>query len=277
MEYANDLETIDDVEKAGVDPSRVLFDTDWAGSLREQLQRAARHEISALLGTQHPGLIVASQALGRMSTSNELLIKARRLNGTPLIDAPTSWRFFIWKLEYDAERVQGDAPAVDLHVLRGLQNLSENEMEWLGAVPPEALIEVRKVGALEEIRSILRRGVGELVELNPSNFHRTGDQVFDNIHAAFDDHKRKVRELRAKGWKFAGSDIGSWFVVGSLAVAAAATGLPAWGLAAIVADQLLDAPKLKDIPDSIRKLADEATRIKQSPVGMLFKCSGNRA
>lgn len=277
LEYATSLDTIEAVTKAVSEPGRVLFDTEWTGTLEEQLKRAAEHEIAHLLGTTNPGVIVASQALGRMSTSNELLIKARRLRGTPLIDAPTSWQFFSWKLEYDAERAQDRDDATDLHVLRGLQNLAESEMEWLGAVPPAALMEVRKEGALAEIRSILQHGVRDLTELNPGNFHRTGDQVFDNIHNAFEDHKKRIRELRARGWKFAGSDVGSWFVVGSLAVAAAATGMPVWGLAAIAADQLLDAPKLKDIPESIRKLASESAELKQSPVGLLFKYSGKRA
>ena len=76
--------------------------------------------------------------------------------------------------------------------------------------------------------------------------------------------------LRAKKWKFAGSDIGSWLVVGSLGVTAAVTGTPVWGLAAIAADQLLDAPKLKDIPSSIKNLAKENSKLQKSPVGMLF-------
>ena len=90
-----------------------------------------------------------------------------------------------------------------------------------------------------------------------------------------DDKKEKLvrvtDELKSKKWKFAGSDIGSWFVVGSLAVTAAATGVPVWGIAAIVADQLLDAPKLKDIPESIKGLADESKELNNSPVGILFK------
>lgn len=276
LEYAKSLDTIEAVKKAVSEPGRVLFDTEWTGTLEAQLKRAAEHEISQLLGTANPGMLVASQALGRMSTSNELLIKARRLRGTPLIEAQTSWQFFSWKLEYDAERAQDRDHATDLHVLRGLQNLAEGEMEWLGAVPPAALIEVRKEGALAEIRSILQHGVRDLAELNPRNFHRTGDQIFDNIHSAFADHKKSIQTLRAKGWKFAGSDVGSWFVVGSLAVAAAATGMPVWGLAAIAADQMLDAPKLKDIPESIKKLASESAKLKQSPVGLLFKYSGER-
>jgi hypothetical protein len=58
-----------------------------------------------------------------------------------------------------------------------------------------------------------------------------------------------------------------------LAVTAAATGYPVWALAAYAADQLLGAPRLKDIPESIRKLALESQKLKQSPVGLLFKYS----
>ncbi|MBL7252166.1 hypothetical protein ACLD02_18005 [Alloalcanivorax sp. C16-2] len=276
MEFAGSLPSFDLVEKAVVDPSRVLFDSEVSGGLKEQLSKASGG-FSGLLGTDHCGAIVASNAAGRMATCNELLIKARRLQGTPVIDAPTSWQYFGWKLEYDAERVEGNDPKEALHVLRGLQHLAENEMTWLGNVPPEALVAIRKDGALAEIRQIIGQGVQELAEANPNNFHRTSDQIFENFHAAFDLHKRNVDELRSKGWKFAGSDIGSWFVVGSLAVAATATGIPAWGLAAIAADQLLDAPKLRDIPKSIRDLAEENNRVKRSPVGMLFKLSHAKA
>ena len=59
-------------------------------------------------------------------------------------------------------------------------------------------------------------------------------------------------------------------MVGSLEVAAAITGTPVWGMATIAADQILDVPKLKDIPQSIKKLAEENNKVNKSPVGLLF-------
>ena len=274
MEFCQQLDTIERAAAAVSDPARVLFDTEWEGSIAEQLERAAKTEAySSVVGTSSPGVILASQALGRMSTSNELLIKARRLRGTPIIDAPTSWQYFVWKLEYDADQSEESAGLRHLHTVRGLQTLAANEMRWLGRVPPEALIELRKTGALGEVRGILGKGVEELAEANPSSFHRTSDLVFDNIHAAFAEHQKNIDTLAAKKWKFAGSDIGSWIVVGSLAATAAATGTPAWGIAALAADQLLKAPKLREIPSSIKALAKETQELKRSPVGLLFKYS----
>ena len=275
-EFASTLDSIDRVISAVVEPKRVIFDTEWKGTFKDRLERAAKNPHTELLQTKNPGIIVASEAIGRMCVSNELLIKARRFRGTPIIDAPTFLQYLVWKLEYDADNFEKETHLSDIHVVRGLQSLAENEMEWLGRVPPEALIEIRRTGAIHEIRSVLGKGVAELTTANPINFHRTSDRIFDNIQDAFKEHRKQIAELSAKKWKFAGSDIGSWLVVGSLAITAAATHQTVWGLAAYAANQLLDAPKLKNIPESIRELAQENQKVKQSPVGILFKYASKK-
>jgi len=50
-----------------------------------------------------------------------------------------------------------------------------------------------------------------------------------------------------------------------------------WGIAAIIANQLLDAPKLKKIPESIKGLAKESKELNNSPVGILFKYGNKKA
>ena len=44
----------------------------------------------------------------------------------------------------DRYKEMHDIPNKHLHILRGLQNLADGEMEWLGKIPHEALIEIRK-------------------------------------------------------------------------------------------------------------------------------------
>lgn len=208
-----------------------------------------------------------------MSVSNELLLKARQLSGTPIIEAETSWQFFNWKLEYDAEKAQEFYGSENLHITKGLTDLSNTDLPWLGNIPPESLLELRKQGALEEIRGILGNNIKELVETNPTNCFRTRDQILENIELSFDKHRKKLDTLKAKNWKFAGKDIGSWVVMGSIGIGAALTGTPAWGLAALAVDQILDAPKLREIPQRYRELIEQNKEVKQSPVGILFKAS----
>ena len=272
IDFAQTLDTIERAVAEIVDEDRVLFDTEWPSDVASQLNEAFKNEhYKPFIAS--PGILLMSQSVGRMSQSNELLVKSHRLNGTPIIDAPTSWQYLVWKMEYDAERVEHQIGNKDLHIVRGLQDLSNNEMEWLGNVPPDALIDIRKQGAMEEIRDMLGKGINDIVNSNPTNFHRSRDQIFDNIHAAFGQHKTNIDELIAKKWNFAGKDIGTWIVTGTLELTAAIIGTPVWGLIALAADQFLDAPKLKDIPQSIRDLADESNKVKKSPVGMLFDIS----
>lgn len=271
LDFCQSLDTVERAIAEIVDGDRVLFDTDWEDGAASQLERAMKdNPLKPFFRDITPGTLLASQALGRMAISNEILIKSRRLNGVPIIDAPTSWQYLIWKMEYDSDRAERALSLHDLHVVKGLNDLANTDMEWLGNIPPEALIELRKEGAMDEIRHILGNGINSLIEVNPSNFYRTRDQIFENLNSSFTQHKKNIEMLRAKKWKFAGSDIGSWLVVGSLGVTAAVTGTPVWGLAAIAADQLLDAPKLKDIPSSIKNLAKENSKLQKSPVGMLF-------
>lgn len=274
MDFAKGLDTIERAVAEVGDVSRILFDTEWKGDAETQIRRAleSKHYKPFI---ESPGVLLASQSLGRMSVSNELLVKSRRLNGTPIIDAPTSWQYLVWKLEYDAGRAESELQSQGLHVVKGLSDLSNSDMQWLGKIPPDALIELRKQGAMEEIRNILGAGVNEIICANPSNFHRSRDQIFGNIDVAFRQHQQNIKDLTDKKWKFAGKDIGSWLVVGTLEVTAAVTGIPVWGMATIAADQMMDVPKLKDIPKSIRDLADENNKLKKSPVGMLFNIRRN--
>jgi hypothetical protein len=276
MEFARPLNTVEKVTASLSDGSRVLFNVEWKGSVAERIARAVKDKTTGLFKLNNPGIMVALEGLGRMIASNELLIKSQRLEGTPIIDAPTSWQFFAWKLEYDAQKIEKETKLKNLHVVRGLESLATNEMEWLGRVPPKALIEIRKTQAIDEIRSILGKGIEDVAQTNPTNFYRTTDRVFDNIRHAFDEHRKKIRELSDKRWKFAGTGIGSWLVAGTLEVAAAVTGHPTFGVAAYAASELLDAPKLREIPKTVKELSRQSKDLQRSPVGLLFNCSDKK-
>lgn len=256
-----------DVVAKITDPTRLLFDTDWTGDAESQLKRA-KDDISNISGN-HAGEMIFNHCFGRMSQATDISWKSFSLGGVPLIDAPTSWQYYNWSLEYDAQfDPENHLP---LHMSRGMQRLAETDMQWLGNIPPEALIEIRKEGALEEIRGMLSNGVDEVVALNPSNFFRSADKIYDNMETAFSEHQSKIDDLRSKKWKFAGQDIGSWVVAGSIEVASAILGTPAMGLAAVAVSQVTDAPKLKDIPKKFKELNQEGEDLSKSAAGLLFK------
>ncbi|XPV77950.1 MAG: hypothetical protein ACNI27_08525 [Desulfovibrio sp.] len=270
MDFCGSLDTIEKTIKNISDEDRVLFDTEWDEDLETQIQKHITTPHMRPFGDISPAHALTVNSLGRMGTSNELLIKSRRLRGTPILDAPTSWQYLVWKMEYDANSAESELESQNLHVLKALSTSTHPDMKWLGNIPPEALLEVRKMDAMDEIRSILGKGVKQLVESNPANFHKSREQILKNIQNAFEQHQKNLNDLTKKKWKFAGKDIGTWLVVGSIEVAAAITGTPFLGVSALLANQFVEPTKLKDIPGSIRDLINEDKDIKHSPVGMLF-------
>lgn len=270
MDFSASLDTLERALLEIKDPERLLFDCSYGQDPKNQLQKMQDSSLMKNIGMSHPGEIIANMSLGRMATANELLIKSRRLGGVPILDAPTSWQYFKWKLEYDSKKMESITSLKDLHINKALQGLAGQDMQWIGNIPPQALIEIRREGAMDEIRHIISTDIHKLIELNPNSFHRTQDQIFENLQDAFRKHQENLKNLSTKKWKFAGQDFGSWLVIGGIEVSAALTGTPLFGLASWGAGQLFDTPKIKDFPKTIKALQEENDKVKKSPVGMLF-------
>ena len=135
VEFAKPLDTVEKTLAEIRDVGRVLFETDWGENPSAQLQKALEHPDFRYYrlpgGTESPGFMLATQAIAKLSIANEILVKSRRLNGLPIVDVPTSWRYLVWKMEYDAVRAERETATCDLHVVRGLQELAGGEMEWI--------------------------------------------------------------------------------------------------------------------------------------------------
>ncbi len=274
IDFGKSLDTVDKVISEIKEPQKVLFDTEFKEPLKIQIEKQINGQSSQLLGTKNPGIIVSLLGAGRMSVCNELLIKSLKVHGVPLIDAPTSWEYFKWKLEYDTERSFPNRDFGDLHLVRGLTQLDNTNLNWIGKIPPEGLIEIRKTGAIDEIRAILSNGIDELTKSNELDFLSTSKRVFENLNEALKKHQENIATLRNKKWKVAGHDFGSWIVMGTVEIAAACIGTPLYGMSAFAIDQLLDAPKIKDLPNSIDKIKDfnkQQKNLRQTPMGLIFK------
>lgn len=273
LEFGKELDTVEKVSKEIKDPKRVLFDTEFKEPLEIQIKNQTEGESMRAMQTNNPGIIVSMMGLGRMSVCNELLAKATKVGGFPLIDAPTSWEYFKWKLEYDSERTYPDKDYQKMHIVKGLNGLDNTKLQWIGKIPPTGLIELRKAGAINEIRGILSKGIDELVMANELDFTSTSHKVFNNLNFAFNQHQENIKKLVSKKWKIAGKDFGSWLVMGSVEIASACLGTPLYGLSTVALNQIMDAPKIKNLPKTVEKMKEtdrERQNLKKSPLGLMF-------
>lgn len=273
IEFGKSLDTIEKVKNEIKDPRKVLFDTEFKDSLEVQIKNQMNSDTAKAFGTANPGIIVSMMGFGRMSVCNELLVKSTKVGGIPLIDAPTSWEYFKWKLEYDSERAHPDIDFTKMHIVKGLNGLDNTKLQWIGKIPPKGLIELRKNGAINEIRGILAQGIEEIVLANEFDFSNTSNKVFNNLNNAFNQHQKNIKELVNKKWKIAGKDFGSWLVMGSVEIASACIGTPLYGISTVALNQIIDAPKIKDLPKTIKKIKEvdnERRNLKKSPLGLMF-------
>ena len=117
-DFSISLKSVEEVISAVKRPDRLLFDTEWTEPLEQQMVRAAKLS-SGLFDEESAGFTILNQSVGRMMQANDSLMKSRELIGTPLMDAPTSWQYLNWKLEYSAEQSQVDQSP--MHVVHSIQ------------------------------------------------------------------------------------------------------------------------------------------------------------
>lgn len=252
-------------------PERLVFDTEWGKDPIQQLSMSLKQN-SNLFGMDESniGIHVLSSCIGRMPQALGAQQTANHFGGTPFINAKTSWLHFTWLMEYQGiSRKDNLSSRESMHVVRALATESRSNLEWLGNVPPETVLEIRKRGLANELRELLSQGVSNLIGINPDNYFRTADQVVDNLDDAFRKHQQTLKIARQKKLRLYGIDVAACTATGVVAVAAALTGnetLSAFsGLLGIAG-----APNLKEIKTKFKQIAAEDKAHRESPTGLLF-------
>lgn len=270
-EFCGGLATVDDVMAELKGRDRLLFDTEWDRDPRQQLLRAMTEPVLPGLDKNVAGNHILKACLGRMPQAMAAQQNARHFGGTPLINAETSWLHYTWMLEYEGTPALNDpSRRQSMHVVRALVAEAGNNLQWLGNVPPKTILDIRKQGLAQEVRSILGHGVSELISINPNNYFRTADQVVDNLDRAFREHQKALAEAKLKKLKLFGIDVSACLAVGAVGVTAAYTGSPALGALSGVLG-VAGLPNLKDIKTKFTQLAADDRARKASPTGLLFR------
>lgn len=272
QEFCVHLKTVDQVMKELKRPDRLIFDTEWGKDPVQQLSVSLK-ENTNFPGMDEPnaGFHVFFSSIGRMPQAMGAQQAASHFGGSPFINAETSWLHFTWLLEYQgASREDELTNRHSMHVVRALVSEAHNNLEWLGNVPPETVLEIRKRGLADELRELLGHGVSNLIGINPENYFRTADQVVDNLDSAFRKHQQALTESRQKKIKLYGIDVGACVTTGTVAVAAALTGNVTLG-AISGALGVAGLPNLRDIKTRFTQISAEEKARRESPTGLLFR------
>ncbi|MGE8450051.1 MAG: hypothetical protein ACN6OP_05370 [Pseudomonadales bacterium] len=272
FEFCNSLRSVEEVLTQLNCPQRLLFDTKWGGDAAHQLRKAMM-ENPVLPGMEKDvaGHHIIGSVIGRMPQAMAAKEAAFHFGGTPLISAPTSWSYYTWLLEYQGTTTRNPAGNLEAcHVARALTAEAGLNLEWLGNVPPESVLEIRKNGHADELRALLGNGLSDLLRVNPDNYFRTADQVVENLDAAFRRHQREISEAKLKKLKLYGLDVPTCLAVGGIGIAGAITGnIPLQGISAALS--VAGLATLKDIKTKYTEIAAADKARRASPTGILFR------
>lgn len=276
--FMESLSTPGELDSSVADPERLLFDTDWSGSPKEQFQQYQDETLSRFssdtLKALNAGQTVQFALRGRMLQINDLLAECAQYRASPLVDAPTSWQYLLWKYEYDRERSTELHPATpDVLISKALQAQGSDQLALISDLPAGALIELRQRGALAELREMLRRGISEIDAAAPAALAEVTEAVTANISDALSRHKEELAGLADSKRRFFGMDVTPWIARAGITIAAASTGnVPLAIIAA--ASGLAGLPSPKNLWKEGKNLLSKGQELKRSPVGILFRHLG---
>ncbi|MFJ4392980.1 hypothetical protein [Pseudomonas soli] len=270
FDFCSSLEAEDSLlsELKGVD--RFVIDSDAPRDVRSQF-RSIQYPVSGITQDGHAGKNLLVNLFGRMPQALAAQRNAIRVGGTPLIGAEASWLHYSWMLEYQSHDIKySEKDREAMHVARALSAESGNHLAWLGNVPVESVMDIRRRGLANEVRGIIGQGISDLIGLSSEDYVRSTDQVIDNLDRAFRQHQREILKAKQEKLKFYGLDVASCIAVGGVAVAAAITANPALGAVSGVLG-VLGLSNFKDVRTKYKALAEQERKRQVSPTGIMFR------
>jgi hypothetical protein len=253
-------------------PERILFDIEWKDLPFEERWERAQKKLAEFDKTDFDSLALGQKlkffTIGRMMQINEIVFKASKLRGVPLIETPTSWQYFLWKYEYDQQRSREANPELkNIFLVNALQS---EKLAWLGNVPTEALVKLRCEGALNELREIFAKDINEVENADEDSYEKTVRDVIKNIDYSFNEHRKKLDIQSRKTKTFFGYDVTPWIVTGGISIAAASTGNIPLSIISTVAG-MIGCSSVRELWKNGKKILEQKSKIQRSPVGILFQ------
>lgn len=271
-EFSERLTDIDILLKEIKRPERLVFDIDWGTDPRTQITRILedKDRPSLQIFGNHPGLETFLSCAGRMPQALAAKINAANRESTPYINAKTSWLYYTWLIEYESMEFNiNEEKLKDLHMVHAISTGMDDGFSWLGNIPIQKVIELRRNNLMPELREILSSGVDEMIKTTPNSYTQTSQRVIDNLDSSFRKHKNFIKNAKREKLSILGLEVAPCVVNGTIAIAAAATNNPT--LTLVTAGlSMLGLPTFKDIKSKFKEREDRIQKYNKTATGILF-------
>ena len=132
--------------------------------------------------------------LERLAPQYHMADNAESLNASPLMSLPVHWHYSTLLREARASVLRNLSHS-NTGSIATIQALAAAEYSWLGNVPIEQIIDLRKRGENEQFRRRLAEGAGELASADEATLDETVQKVGRALTRLLMEHDGEVRKI----------------------------------------------------------------------------------
>ena len=188
----------------------------------EDIKRWRSDEYLSSIAKLPKGTLLLIALMERITPQYHLFENAEELSSCPMLCLPAQWHYYSIACKFFEQRLkaQGILDETTINIVRGI---NQPELKWLGNIPVEALVDLRRNNENEEFRKTLKARISDLHGAALSDLNRVTSEVSRSITSLLASHDKQIVEIEKKYQsKYRNILIGSCATVAALLVPALA-------------------------------------------------------
>ncbi len=189
-----------------VDKNQLLIGP--GGSIGEPLHQALQRykddirtwrsaEYQDMVEKSQDSLITLIALTERIGPFYHLFENAEELFANPMFCLQAHWHYYSLCAHLFESRLE-KLSLLDAKSLAEIRALNGQQLDWLGDIPIETIVELRKRGENEQFRKSLREFTGRLHEANLQDLNRVAAEVSRGIASLIGSHQNEIRQIQEK-------------------------------------------------------------------------------
>lgn len=143
------------------------------------------------------GVAVTISVLERLRPQFHLLENAYELNAQPMMALPVQWHYFGLCAEASARDLVNKQVLSEANFFT-LRALQDESVSWLGNIPIEGLVELRRNMEVANFREELKKVTSQLAAAGPLELNDVVKEVNHGLASLVQRHAKAMEEVRAK-------------------------------------------------------------------------------
>ena len=210
--------------------------------------------------------IIMMNMMGRWLQLNTCLFYCDVYGGNPIMDAPTPWEYYQWKLKnYGKQATDNLTDSSSLAHLFYSKMLNISFKENINA---QAIIRLKQSGMMNEMRGIIRTAVNNIEVSETSDIQSLCSGLEEELEKIMKKHKTEVSKLKKDGVIFSINATASLAtkVIGAVGIA---TGNITLGLLSFAASEA-GTPTVKELIKNGGNVRSQSSLLKRNPIGFFI-------